>query len=51
MTGVVAIGSGLLQSIAIKNGATVYAWGDGGSGRLGDGNTSNQYSPVPVQLP
>jgi alpha-tubulin suppressor-like RCC1 family protein len=36
------------SSFAVKNDGTLWAWGNGGSGRLGTGSTSNQTSPTQV---
>ncbi|SET15019.1 Listeria/Bacterioides repeat-containing protein [Natronincola peptidivorans] len=46
-TGVTAISAGGQHSLAIKDGV-VYAWGYGGSGRLGNGEWINQITPVKV---
>jgi len=40
--------SGRYNSLGIRTNGTVWAWGAGGAGRLGDGNTANQSSPVSV---
>ena len=48
-SGVVQVSAGYWYSAALKNDGSVWAWGDGGSGQLGDG----QYVSVlaPIQLP
>ncbi|MCL2438614.1 MAG: Ig-like domain-containing protein [Coriobacteriia bacterium] len=42
----VAAGSG--HTMALRDNGTLYAWGLGGSGRLGTGNVANQSSPTAV---
>jgi len=39
------------QTIAILKGGSVWAWGDGRSGQLGDGKTANSAVPVRVSVP
>jgi alpha-tubulin suppressor-like RCC1 family protein len=41
----------LLFSLAVTTSGQVYAWGNNGSGELGDGTTTNRLTPVPVKLP
>ncbi|REF00287.1 hypothetical protein [Thermomonospora umbrina] len=36
------------HSLAVKDNGTVWAWGDNGSGQLGDGTTSDRKTPVQV---
>ena len=36
------------HSLAIKTNGTLWAWGNGGIGRLGDGTTANKSSPIQV---
>ncbi|TEB08065.1 Regulator of chromosome condensation (RCC1) repeat protein [Pelotomaculum schinkii] len=36
------------HTVAIKNDGTVWAWGDGAQGKLGDGSTETKYTPVQV---
>jgi alpha-tubulin suppressor-like RCC1 family protein len=38
LTSVTAIAGGLVHSLALKSDGTVWAWGDGEEGQLGDGN-------------
>ena len=44
----VSMGSGSDQAIAKKTDGTIWAWGDGGNGRLGQNNTINYSSPVQI---
>ena len=34
------------DSLAVKSDGTVWGWGCNGSGQLGDGTTTNRYTPV-----
>ena len=34
------------HSLALANDGTVWAWGHNGNGRVGDGTTTDRYSPV-----
>jgi len=36
------------HSLAVRQNGTAWAWGDGGTGRLGDNTTVNKSSPVSV---
>ncbi|HET9730282.1 MAG TPA: Calx-beta domain-containing protein [Acidimicrobiia bacterium] len=47
-SGVVAIAGGTAFSLALKSDGTVLAWGNNVSGQLGDGNNTDQ--PTPVQV-
>lgn len=49
-TGVVAISTGRLHSLALKGDGTVWAWGDNGLGQLGDGSYTSSTVPVQVKL-
>lgn len=49
LSGVTAIAAGGNHSLAVKSDGTVWAWGENGSGQLGDGTTSMRLSPVQVQ--
>ena len=46
----VAIESGEYHSCTISDVGKVYCWGNGGNGRLGDGNTTSRTSPVSVSM-
>jgi alpha-tubulin suppressor-like RCC1 family protein len=39
------------QTLAILSDGSIWAWGQGGFGQLGDGLTANALSPVPVTVP
>lgn len=45
---VVAIAAGSSHSLALVSDGMVFAWGDNGSGRLGDGTTEMRLTPVAV---
>ncbi len=45
------ISSGLNFTVALKEDGTVWAWGAGASGRLGNGSTANQTEEVQVLAP
>jgi alpha-tubulin suppressor-like RCC1 family protein len=42
------VGAGGLHTAAVRQNGTLWAWGANGSGRLGDGTTVDQSSPVSV---
>src|SRR3990172_6036786 len=42
------VAGGADHTIALKSDGTVWAWGENGSGRLGDGTTSSSRTPVQV---
>ncbi len=42
------LGSSLYHSVALQSNGTLWTWGTGSSGRLGDGAASNRSSPVQV---
>jgi len=46
--GVTAIAAGSYHSLAVKSDGSVWAWGNNGSGQLGDGSTTNRNTPVQV---
>lgn len=46
---VIAISAGNYHNLALKENGTVWAWGDNGQGRLGDGTTTKRIVPVQVQ--
>lgn len=54
---IIAIAAGGYQpnshghTIALKSDGTVWAWGDNGSGQVGDGTTTNSFIPVQVSGP
>ncbi len=45
------VSAGGYHSLALGSDGNVYAWGDNGSGRLGDGTGSPRYTPVRVKTP
>jgi molybdopterin-binding protein len=50
-THITAISAGDDFSLALTSQGSVLAWGDGLFGELGDGSTTDSYSPIPVDLP
>lgn len=48
---ITAIANGGYHCLALTSTGRIMAWGDGGWGQLGDGNTRNAESPVTVKLP
>jgi alpha-tubulin suppressor-like RCC1 family protein len=42
------VSAGRIHSLGVRQNGTAWAWGAGGSGRLGDGTTVNKSSPVSV---
>ncbi len=42
------IAAGYEHSLAIDESGNLWAWGNNGSGRLGDGTTANKASPVQI---
>lgn len=44
----VSIAAGKSHSLAIKSDGTLCAWGGNGHGQLGDGTTTERYSPVQI---
>jgi alpha-tubulin suppressor-like RCC1 family protein len=51
MTGVSALATGGEYSLALKSDGTLWAWGSNDNGQLGDGTTTDQPTPIQVQLP
>ena len=49
LTEVTALAAGMGHTVALKNDGTVWAWGSGTRGRIGDGDTSARYTPVQVK--
>ena len=49
LTDVVDVEAGYEHTCAVKKDATVWCWGRGSEHRLGNGSTSNRYTPVVVQ--
>ncbi|WP_270170223.1 RCC1 domain-containing protein [Paenibacillus sp. SYP-B4298] len=49
LTSITALDAGDLFTVALDALGTVYSWGFGGFGRLGNGETSNQLTPVTVK--
>jgi alpha-tubulin suppressor-like RCC1 family protein len=48
LTGIVAITAGGTHSLALRDNGTVYAWGNGTSGQLGNSASSSSNTPVQV---
>ena len=48
LTGVTALAAGYYHSLALMEDGTVTAWGNNGSGQLGDGTTTNRFRPARV---
>jgi alpha-tubulin suppressor-like RCC1 family protein len=42
------IAAGNFHSVALASDGTVYTWGKGASGQIGNGSTNNQFTPVAV---
>lgn len=51
LTNVTAIASGVSQSMALTGDGSVWDWGFGVSGQLGNGDPNNASSDIPVQVP
>jgi RHS repeat-associated protein len=47
-TGAIAIAGGSLHSLAATSAGAQWAWGDNGSGQLGNGTTTNAKTPIQV---
>jgi len=50
LTNVKAISAGGHFSVALKNDGTVWAWGSGVDGQIGNGSLNDQVTPVPVSV-
>lgn len=50
LTGVTAVSAGYYHSLALKSDGTVWSWGYGGNGQLGNGSTSGTPFNAPVQV-
>jgi alpha-tubulin suppressor-like RCC1 family protein len=48
---VVAIAAGANHSLALRSDGSVWAWGDNPWGQLGDGSTTDRFTPVQVIAP
>jgi alpha-tubulin suppressor-like RCC1 family protein len=48
LTGVTAVASGFLHSLALRSDGTVWAWGNNSNGQLGNGTTTGSLTPVQV---
>jgi uncharacterized repeat protein (TIGR01451 family) len=48
LTNARAIVSKFIHAVAVKGDGTVWAWGNGGVGQLGNGGTNDSYSPLQV---
>lgn len=48
--GIVAVAAGGEHALALRGDGTVFAWGCGGSGQLGNGAGASSSTPVPVPL-
>lgn len=51
LTGMTAVVGGGFHSLALGPGGTVFAWGQGGNGQVGNGSFLNRTSPVQVHGP
>jgi alpha-tubulin suppressor-like RCC1 family protein len=51
LTGVKAIAAGNAHSLAVGSHGTAWAWGQNGSGQLGDDSTIDRSTPVQVSIP
>ena len=45
------IGAGYFHTCAVDTENSLYCWGANGSGQLGDGTTTNKWTPVKITLP
>ena len=44
------VSAGTFYTCALNTAGQVYCWGGNSTGKLGDGTTTNRYTPVAVQL-
>ncbi|OGV97738.1 MAG: hypothetical protein A2Z59_12830 [Nitrospinae bacterium RIFCSPLOWO2_02_39_17] len=44
-----SVSAGYYHTMAIKTDGTLWAWGRNNYGQLGDGTTTDRYSPVQIQ--
>lgn len=51
LTGVVAIETGAMHTVALKNDGSVWAWGRNSTGQLGNATTTSQSFAIQVPLP
>ena len=51
LTGVTAVAAGLSHTVALLGDGTLRAWGDNQSGKLGDGTTTDRWTPAQVVDP
>jgi alpha-tubulin suppressor-like RCC1 family protein/uncharacterized protein YjdB len=51
LTNIIAISSGHIHSLALRNDGTVWAWGENWVGNLGDGTYNSRLTPVQVKGP
>ena len=49
-SGIVAISAGYLHAAAVRSDGTVWSWGNGGNGQLGNGSSSSTGVAMPVQV-
>ncbi|MDD2913397.1 MAG: hypothetical protein PHS29_02030, partial [Candidatus Pacebacteria bacterium] len=49
LTGITKIAAGRYHSLALKSDGTVYAWGGGDYGQLGDGSNNSRLTPIQVK--
>ncbi|MGH8908811.1 MAG: RICIN domain-containing protein, partial [Egibacteraceae bacterium] len=47
----IAVAAGEHHSLVVLDDGSVWAWGHGGAGRLGNGQTADQWTPVGVLIP
>jgi len=42
---IIQVSSGLYHTVALSSNGSIFAWGDNSHGQLGDGTTTERYSP------